>query len=118
MNKIILFVIMITISFLSTIIFMTLDYRYNIRIKYFSFVAKNRLLFSIVIIMWLAILIGIVTNCNNYFTFSILILYYTTFVNLYHRISNWKFAYDVYIKNVDLLLKAKEKEKNKRKRKK
>ena len=94
---------------------MEIDYKYNIRIKYFSFVAKNRLLFSIVFIIWLVIFIGIVIICNNYYKFSILILYSTIFMNLYHRIRNWKLAYDVYIKNIDLLKKAKERSKKRKK---
>ena len=115
MDKLLLFVIMIIIEFLSFTIFMKLDYKYDIKIKYFSFVSKNRILFSIFLIIWFAILLVIIINCNNYYTFSILILYSTLFMNLYHGVRNWKFAYKVYIKNVDLLIKSKERIKNRKK---
>ena len=36
-------------------------------------------------------------------------------MNLYHGVRNWKFAYKVYIKNVDLLIKSKERIKNRKK---
>lgn len=119
MDKIIYFFIIIVQSILASIIFKELDYRYNIRIKYFSFVAKKRSIFYIFFIIWIIIfiLILILTICNNYY-FWILILYFDLFMSLYHGIRSWKFAYNVYIKNIDLLLKAKEKDKRKRKNRK
>ncbi len=45
MDKLLLFVIMIIIEFLSFTIFMKLDYKYDIKIKYFSFVSKNKIFF-------------------------------------------------------------------------
>lgn len=112
MNKLIIFLIIITISFLSTIIFMIIDYRYNVRIKYFSFVAKSKLIFYIVLIIWIITLVSIISICNNYYICLILILYFNLFMNLYHGVKNWKFAYNVYVKNIDLLLKAIEKDNN------
>lgn len=118
MDKIIYFFILIVQSILVSIIFEELDYRYNIRIKYFSFVAKKRSTFYIFLIIWIIILILILTICNNYYIFLIIIIYFDLFTSLYHKIRSWKFAYDVYIKNIDLLLKAKEKDKMKRKNRK
>lgn len=116
MDKIIYFFIIIVQLILASIIFEKLDYSYNIRIKYFSFVAKKRSIFYIFLIIWIIIFILILTICNNYYIFLLLILYFDLFMSLYHGIRSWKFAYDVYIKNIDLLLKAKEKDKRKRKK--
>ena len=69
MNKLVLLILMFIITFLSTEIFMILDYRYDIRIKYFSFVAKNKILFYIFLILWIAILVPIILVCNNYYIF-------------------------------------------------
>lgn len=115
MNKLVLLILMFIINFLSTIIFMILDYRYDIRIKYFSFVAKNKILFYIFLILWIVILVPIILVCNNYYIFLILVLYLTLFLNFYHRIRSWRAAYKVYIENIDLLKKSKEKIKNKKK---
>ncbi len=113
MSKIILFVIMLITSLLSTVIFQVLDDRYSIRIKYFSFAAKSRLRFFIALIIWAAVLLGIIIVIDDYVGFAFLILYFTVFLSIYHKIRSWKYAYDVYIKNVDLLIKAKEKYKRK-----
>lgn len=118
MDKIIYLFIIIVQLILVSIIFEKLDYKYNIRIKYFSFVAKKRTIFYIFLIIWIIIFVLILTNCNNYYIFLILILYFDLFMILYHRIRSWKFAYNVYIKNIDLLLKAKERDKRKRKKEK
>ncbi len=115
MNKLVLLILMFIITFLSTEIFMILDYKYDIRIKYFSFVAKNKILFYIFLILWIIILVPIILVCNNYYIFLILVLYLTLFLNFYHRIRSWRSAYKVYIENIDLLKKSKEKIKNKKK---
>ena len=115
MNKLVLLILMFIITFLSTEIFMILDYKYDIRIKYFSFVAKNKILFYIFLILWIVILVPIILVCNNYYIFLILVLYLTLFLNFYHRVRNWRFAYKVYIENIDLLKKSKEKIKNRKK---
>ena len=102
-NQLITFAIVFITSFLSTIIFIKIDDKYNIRLKYFLYVAKNRVLFSIFLILWFIVLIIIVIKCSNYFVFALLILYFTIFTNLYHKVRNWKTARKIYIENIDLL---------------
>ena len=51
---------------------------------------------------------------NNYLTFILAVLCFSLFLCLYANIRSWKIAHTVYIKNVNLLLKAKEKRKNKK----
>ena len=113
---VIMFIIIIMVTF---ILFEKLDYKFNIKIKYFSLVAKNKLVYYIVLIIWLFVLLGLLImsyTINNYYIFIILILYFCIFTYLYHHIRNWKMAHNVYIKNVNLLIKAKEKDKKKRKK--
>lgn len=119
LSHILALVIMFIIIMVTFILFEKLDYKFNIKIKYFSLVAKNKLVYYIVLIIWLFVLLGLLImsyTINNYYIFIILILYFCIFTYLYHHIRNWEMAHNVYIKNVDLLIKAKEKDKEKRKK--
>lgn len=104
-----MFIIVIVIFF----IFEILDYKFNIKIKYFSLIAKNKLLYYIVFAIWVIILFVLLItsySMNTYYNFLIPVLYYSIFISLYDQVRSWKTAYDVYIKNVNLLIKAKEKD--------
>ena len=117
LNYILALVIIFIISILIFILFEILDYKFDVKIKYFSLVAKNKLIYYIVLIIWVIILFGLLIiseYVNNNFYFIIPVIYFSIFICLYHRVRSWKMAYNVYIKNVNLLLKAKEKKKRKR----
>lgn len=112
-------VIMFMIVIVTFILFEILDYRFNIKIKYFSLVAKNKLLYYIVMIIWVIILFGLLIisyHINNYYCFIMLVICFSIFTCLYHHVRNWDMAYTVYIKNVNLLIKAKEKDKKRKKK--
>ena len=119
LNYIITLLIMIIILLFTFILFEKLDYKFDIKIKYFSKVAINRFIYYIVFIVWATILFCMLLMnyiINNYLTFILAVLCFSLFLCLYGNIRNWKMANIVYIKNVNLLLKAKEKRKRKNKK--
>ena len=112
---------MFVTAIVTFILFEILDFWFDIKIKYFSLVAKNKLLFYIVYITYpiiLFVLVIIKYPFSNYFNFVLTIIYFSIFLSLYHHVTNFQKAHNVYIKNVDKLLKVKQKDRNKRKTKK
>ncbi len=119
LNQVFTFILMLILVIAAFFLFEILDQQFDIKIRYFSFVAKKRWLFYVAFSMWLilsAVLFIIIDRWNNSLHFILLILYYCIFVSLYHNVRNWQMAYNVYIKHIDLLRKAKEREKKKRKK--
>ena len=53
---------------------------------------------------------------DSYYVLACAVLYYSVFLSLYENVRNWKTAYNVYIKNVGLLIKAKERDRKKKKK--
>lgn len=118
LNYILELVILFILTLVFFLLFEFLDYRFDIRIKYFSLVAKNKFIYTIVLIIWTIILFVLLIRCHNYYDFIIIIFLFSIFTSLYQKNINWKMAYDVYIKNVQLLINAKEKDRKKRKKRK
>ena len=83
--------------------------------EYVLIYAKNKLLFYIVYITYpiiLFVLVIIKYPFSNYFNFVLTIIYFLIFLSLYHHVTNFQKAHNVYIKNVDKLLKVRNKRKN------
>lgn len=121
MNPILAFLIISTTTIATFVLFERLDYKFNIKIKYFSFVAKNKFIYYVTLLIWVILLFYLVIKnytISNYYNFGILFFFFSIFISLYHHVRSWKTAYTVYIKNVDLLIKAKEKDNEKGKDKK
>ena len=110
--KILAFVIMVMTIVITFILFERLDYKFDIKIKYFSFVAKNKFIYYATLFIWVILLFCLVIKnytANNYYIWGTTFLFFSIFISLYHPVRNWRMAYNVYIKNVNLLIKAKEK---------
>ncbi len=119
LKYILLLLIMFVIAEAAFLLFTVMDNRFDIKIKYFSLVAVNRVIFYAVFIIWTVILFGfavISVTMDSYYVLACAVLYYSVFLSLYENVRNWKTAYNVYIKNVGLLIKAKERDRKKKKK--
>lgn len=118
MNTILALIVFLIIEILIIWILPILEDKLDLRMKYFSVVAKNKYLFYIVWVIWVPILLAlIIKGYNDICYFIIGILCINIYNMLYNKVRDWKFAYNVYIKNVDLLIKSKERHKRKIKKK-
>ena len=118
MNTILALIVFLIIEILIIWILLILEDKLDLRMKYFSVVAKNKYLFYIVFVIWGVILLALlIMGYNDISYFIIAILCLNIYIMLYNGVRNWKFAYDVYIENVDLLIKSKERHKKKIKKK-
>lgn len=98
--------VMTIITVIISVLFIVLDNKFNIKIKYFSLIAKNKTLYYLILITWLIVLLILLIMSypiDNSFNFIILIVYFAIFINLYNRAVNWTQVYNIYIKNVSLL---------------
>lgn len=118
MNTILALIVFLIIEILIIWILLILEDKLDLRMKYFSVVAKNKYLFYIVFVIWGIILLALlIMGYNDISYFIIAILCLNIYIMLYNGVRNWNFAYDVYIENVDLLIKSKERHKKKIKKK-
>lgn len=107
-------IIILIITIIVSLLFVILDYKFDIKIKYFSLIAKNKILYYLILFIWTAILfLLLIMNypIDNYYNFIILIICFALFINLYSHTNTWNKAYNIYIKNVDLLIETKNKTK-------
>ena len=110
------FALMLVLMIATFFLFERLDRQFDIKIRYFSFVCKKKWLYYIIFLMWLLLFTAllIISHLMNHGVYRVIIvLCFCIFINLYHHVRNWQMAYNVYIKHIDLLRKAKEREKKK-----
>ena len=119
MNQIFALFLTLMIVILISLLFERFDRKYDLRLKYFSVVAKNKFLYYMVLIFWGALLFCFIIftdPMNHYEQFLFTIAYFSVFLCFYHHVRDWKMAHSIYIEHAKLLMKAKEKYRKKKKK--
>ncbi len=119
MNLVVTLFLVFIITMMISFLFEQLDRKYDLRLKYFSVVAKNKFLYYAIFTLWGVILLFLILftyPTHHYGKFLFVIVYFSLFLCFYHHMKDWKMAHSIYIEHAKLLIKAKEKERKKRKK--
>lgn len=117
MNQIFALFLTLMIVILIFLLFERFDRKYDLRLKYFSVVAKNKFLYYAIFTLWGVILLFLILftyPMHHYGKFLFVIVYFSLFLCFYYHVRDWKMAHSIYIEHAKLLIKAKEKDRKKK----